>query len=374
MPPETTVWPIEPHTNGKHLVLRHYLDAWLPIMLRSNERILYVDAFAGPGEYQEWELGSPLIALTRFLNFSRFAGATGSMAFEFIEADFDRYMHLKSVLAREEYHLPPNATCNTYHGTFNDRMTKVLDQLDIQQQALEPALVMIDPFGVSDTPMSTVQRILQNPKAEIYFTFMYDTVNRFTAAPQYESVFTDLFGSDEWRAGRDIVDGDTKFSFFVDLYKSGLRAAGATQLLHFAIDKEDKQNYYVIIYATKSTKGSDEMKKAMWRAAPNGDYRFVGGNQNQIAFGEQIVDYDILQRQLADRFHGKGWIPMDELEDFVMSDATPFHSGHLRSRALAPMEEAGVIEVRRRAGSPGFATDGTKISFSGKTAREGRLF
>lgn len=53
MPPETTVWPIEPHTNGKHAVLRHYLNAWLPIMLRSNERVLYIDAFAGPGEYQE---------------------------------------------------------------------------------------------------------------------------------------------------------------------------------------------------------------------------------------------------------------------------------------------------------------------------------
>ena len=51
MPPEETVWAMEPHTKGKHEVLSHYLDAWLPIMLRSNEHILYIDAFAGPGEY-----------------------------------------------------------------------------------------------------------------------------------------------------------------------------------------------------------------------------------------------------------------------------------------------------------------------------------
>lgn len=374
MPPETTLWPLEPHTRGKHEVLRHYLDAWLPIMLRSNERVLYIDAFAGPGEYENGELGSPLIAISRFINHSRFSGATGSIAFEFIEADFDRYMHLQSVIAREEYRLPPNATRSAHHGTFNDTMTAVLDQLDIQQRALAPALVMIDPFGVSDTPMSTIQRILQNPKAEIYFTFMYDTVNRFASASQYDSTLTELFGSDRWKEGLGIEDEDDRFAFFVNLYKEGLRAAGATQLLHFAIGNEYKQNYYVIIYATKSTKGSDEMKKAMWRVAPNGDYRFVGGNQNQTAFGEGIVDYGELQRQLADKFHERGWVPMDEIEDFVMSDSTLFHSGQLRSRALVPMEDAGVIEVSRSTGSSGFPTDGTMVSFSGKTAREGRLF
>jgi len=30
--PSDTLWPMEPHTKGKHIVLRSYLDAWLPIM------------------------------------------------------------------------------------------------------------------------------------------------------------------------------------------------------------------------------------------------------------------------------------------------------------------------------------------------------
>ena len=374
MPPETTVWPIEPHTNGKHLVLRHYLNAWLPIMLRSNERVLYIDAFAGPGEYEGGELGSPLIAVNSFINHSRVSDAKGSIAFEFIEANIDRYRHLQSVMARQVTHLPSNATWEAHNGTFDDRMTKVLNQLDIQRQSLAPALVMIDPFGVSDTPMSTVQRILQNPKAEICLTFMYDTVKRFATASHYDDALTGLFGSEKWKEGVDIKDENGKFAFFVDLYKSGLKEAGAKQLLHFAIGREDRRNYYAIIYATKSTKGSDVMKKAMWKVAPNGDYRFIGGNLNQIAFGEGIVDYNQLQRQLVDRFHGKGWVHMAEIEDFVMSDATLFHSGHLKSKALTPMGKAHVIKVSRRAGNTGFATDGTKVSFSEKTANEARLF
>src|SRR5437868_3544213 len=61
--PDETLWPLEPHTLGKHLVLRAYLDAWLPIMARWNGRILFIDGFAGPGEYSTGEDGSPIIAL-----------------------------------------------------------------------------------------------------------------------------------------------------------------------------------------------------------------------------------------------------------------------------------------------------------------------
>lgn len=370
MPPEETVWALEPHTKGKHEVLSHYLDAWLPIMLHSNDRVRYIDAFAGPGLYQGGEVGSPLIAMERFITHSRTTGAKGSIAFDFIESEHDRYMHLKSVVTGRYPELPSNATWEAHPGTFHDTMTKILDQLDRQRRNLPPAFVMIDPFGVSDTPMDTVQRILKHPKAEVCFTLMYDTVNRFLTASQLNATLTDLFGTDEWKQGACIKDGNDRLTFFVDLYKSGLKKAGATQLLHFAIDKEGKRNYYVIIYATKSIKGSDVMKKAMWNVAPDGNFRFVGGNQNQVSFGEGIVDFNELQRQLVDRFHGKGWIPMEVVVDFVMSDATPFHSGHLIRKTLMPMEKSRLIEVRRPRGGSGFNTPGTKIHFSENHAND----
>ena len=65
MPPRSTLWALENHTRGKHLVLKNYLDAWLPIMRKHNGRVLFIDAFAGPGEYAEGEPGSPVIAYAR---------------------------------------------------------------------------------------------------------------------------------------------------------------------------------------------------------------------------------------------------------------------------------------------------------------------
>lgn len=63
--PKETVWRREDHTEGKHLVLGHYLEAWFPIlgMGDRNGRILFIDGFAGPGEYGGGEEGSPVVAM-----------------------------------------------------------------------------------------------------------------------------------------------------------------------------------------------------------------------------------------------------------------------------------------------------------------------
>ncbi|MHA1469795.1 MAG: three-Cys-motif partner protein TcmP, partial [Candidatus Asgardarchaeia archaeon] len=59
---------IEPHTQAKHEILKRYLQAWYPILSKFNGRILYIDGFAGPGEYSNGELGSPIIAINEAKN------------------------------------------------------------------------------------------------------------------------------------------------------------------------------------------------------------------------------------------------------------------------------------------------------------------
>ena len=58
-----TIWPLESHTEAKHVILRKYLDAWLPIVTRFSKRVLIIDGFAGPGIYSGGEDGSPIIAI-----------------------------------------------------------------------------------------------------------------------------------------------------------------------------------------------------------------------------------------------------------------------------------------------------------------------
>ena len=95
-----TIWSIEPHTEAKHAILRKYLDAWLPIITRWNGRVVYIDGFAGPGEYIGGEDGSPIIAIKAVLEHKLSIGAETRMLF--IEADKNRCEFLKQKIGRIE--------------------------------------------------------------------------------------------------------------------------------------------------------------------------------------------------------------------------------------------------------------------------------
>jgi three-Cys-motif partner protein len=93
-----TVWDLDPHTAKKHEILRRYFEAWLPIMSRYSSQVLYVDGFAGPGEYSNCEDGSPLQVLKSAIEHRYKSDA--ELACLFVEADSERHAHLNVVLER----------------------------------------------------------------------------------------------------------------------------------------------------------------------------------------------------------------------------------------------------------------------------------
>ena len=339
--PKTTVWAREPHTEGKHLVFEHYLNAWIPIMASRNPRVLIVDGFAGPGEYLGGHLGSPVVAMRALAEHSARRMITAEVVFLFIEERSDRADHLQGLVKQWKPELPETAKVHVWNGSFDSRMTDILDQLDEQQSRLAPALVMMDPFGIKGIPMEVVRRILGNDKCEVYVTFMWEAINRHMATSEFREHMTSLFGTDEWRQAITL-DGQERMQFLHGLYRLRLKAAGASHVVHFQL-AEGSRLKYSIFFGTGHTKGSDRMKEAIWKADPSGNYRFRSGDQEQMSFLEP--DYRPLQNALKECFEDAGWVSIEEIEEFVRSDATIYHAGQVRAEALKPMEREGRLEV-----------------------------
>lgn len=344
MPPSETLWDLEPHTLGKHRVLKHYLDAWFPILGTWAGRILFIDGFAGPGEYKGGEDGSPLIAL-RVLKDHRAKGSIkAEVVFGFVERDQDRADHLKRLVRRLKPELPKRCQVSVMQGRFDEKMTELLDAIDRQNKTLAPAFVMVDPFGVSDTPMEVIRRILRNPRSEAYISFMYEPVNRFKERPEFEPHLDRLFGCGAWRQAFRIQDPHRRKQFLFDLYAEQLRAAGAKHVVKFELYEGDRL-VYAIFFGTQNSKGADRMKQAIWKVAPFGDFAFHGTHSAQLTLDISNPDFGPLRSALQAEFKGKGWVPIRNIEEFVASDRTDYHSGQLRRGALVPLEEAGQIEV-----------------------------
>ena len=362
--PKTTLWSLEPHTLGKHLVLKGYLDAWFPIMGSSNKRILFLDGFAGPGEYETGEIGSPLIALNSFKQHRSRHLVTADVFFVFIEKDPARADHLKQLIDRLRPDLPANCEVEVECGLFDDTMTSTLDELDAQKVGLAPAFVMVDPFGVSGTPMAVLKRLLANSKCEVYVSFMYDFISRFRDTSEFEPHLDALFGCSDWREGIPMTDPVERKEFFYRLYEQQLRKAGANQVIRFEL-YEGPRLVYAIFFGTHSVLGADRMKQAIWKVAPFGDFTFRGTRSSQLGLELLQTNLHPLQVALRREFALKGWVSIEDVEYFVASDRTDYHSGQLKKGALAPMEAGRLIEVddttrKRRRTYP----EGTRLRFS----------
>lgn len=257
--PKETLWPLERHTLGKHLVLKSYLDAWLPIMGKWNERIVFIDGFAGPGKYKGGEDGSPLIALKALKYHAARASINAEVVFFFVEKDPVRAAYLEGLVQTESRMLPSSCRVRVVPGAFDNTLSQLLNMLDEQKRRLAPSFVMIDPFGVSDTPMEVVARILQNQKCEVYVSFMYEAINRFKRSYEFEGHLDRLFGAKDWREGIGIRDPRARKDFFYGLYKKQLRAAGANNVVHFELYEGDRL-VYAIFFGTQHWKGADLRK------------------------------------------------------------------------------------------------------------------
>lgn len=336
-----TLWELEPHTLGKHLVLRAYLNAWLPILSYANNRVLFIDGFAGPGEYTGGEEGSSQIAIRALVDHS--AKINAEVVYYFIEKEADRAKHLQNVVDNWKQKAPATTKLNVVTGSFDETMTGIFDYLDEKKSKLAPAFVMIDPFGVSGTPMSVVRRLLKNPQCEIYFSLMYEWLNRFKASAEFEPHLDELFGCRDWRDLIKIEDSEKRRAALYALYERQLRDAGAKQVIHFDIFDENRLKYS-IFFASQHEVGADRMKAAIWKVAPDGGFAFRGSRTPELALIAS-PDFEPLKEQLRAKFGDGQWHDISEVISFVKSDATDYHSGQLKQKTLKPMEEVGQVEA-----------------------------
>lgn len=354
---------MDDHTRGKHEVLREYLKAWFPIMARYNKRLVFVDGFAGPGEYEGGEPGSPVIAMETYrqaLGNAWFAKqfADGEMVFLFVEQDATRASRLNEVIAKASP-LPGKAPITVHTGDFETAMSKVLDKLPPGKR-LAPAFVMVDPFGVKDYPLDLLGRLLKGGKVELYISFMYEFISRFAGTPEFEKHLTELYGTDRWKEALKLT-GDAKRDFLFGLYADQLRSVGAKHVLRFDLYR-DGRNVYSLFFATQHHRGADVMKQAMWKVDPFGDFAFRG-RPGQLLLGVE-PDFTPLRQALLAKFKGVGWVAIEMIEEFVASDETDFHTGQYKKAVLVQLEKEGLIEVdpgsRKKART---YPDGTRLRF-----------
>lgn len=321
------MWPYEEQTKVKHLVLKEYLHVWAT-KLGSVNNIIYYDGFSGCGAYyndkeQELNIGSPIIAKQQFIRAKR----DSKSKFYFNEKNEDNIENLKKVFLKTN--TPTNNITYTI-GEFEDNIKEFLDNLE---KSPKPTFFMIDPFGIN-AHFSTIERIMNIPKTEVFFNFMYNFTRRFTGYQSTEENITNLFGTDNWLQFKDLKGNDKEIALR-DLYRQQLKKCAKYVYQYRMSFPNDRRTYYYLFHASNNRDGCSIMKDSFAKINL-GNVEFLGPDQpnpNQLALWDLTSEkIETLQTLIWNEFKGQTVLYKDIVDKYL--DTTTYLARHIKQAVI----------------------------------------
>jgi three-Cys-motif partner protein len=356
-----TTWAADPHTLAKHAILQRYLQAWFPILSRQastlarkygitpSREILFIDGFAGPGEYTNGKDGSPLIALRAAVDHA--VSFPLPIRMLFIEARQDRFEHLQKLLVP---HLVRARQSNNIRavdprpGDCDAVLNALLDDCERKGIAFGPALAFLDQFGYGAVSMDLISRILRFGQCEVFSYLDYKDMNRWICDPTKASAFARAYGGQEWQPAIGLPEHERR-KFLLDQYKAALKdpnRGSAAYVTSFSMFDKNSQPLYWLIFCTNNLRGLEEMKKAMWAVDKTGEFHFSDEDDpSQLRLFSETYDDSWLAEELTTRLAGKS-MSVFRIKEYVLTE-TPCYlfKTALKSIELGKQGQVSVIKA-----------------------------
>jgi three-Cys-motif partner protein len=331
--PTGTLWEIEPHTQVKHKILWGYLGAWFGIVGGSNPRVVYLDGFSGPGKYRGGEDGSPILAMKIALGHDK-KNHINEVTFIFVEENEARFKNLQNEIS--VFNCPSTFHVITTQNQFENTLSEILDGLDKKGELLAPTFAFIDPFGFKGAPYKLVERLLNNPKTEVFINIMADSINRFINHPniQIRQQIVDLFGTTQVLNILNI--GGNGIPQLCALYQSQLRKC-AQFVRYFEMRDENDRVIYFLFFATNNRLGHKKMKEVFWKVDNSSGCHFSDAtNPDQLVLFEEEPSNNLVEI-LPMKYAGQR-VTVNSIKQFI-EDETPYIVKHM-NQALRDLETA----------------------------------
>jgi three-Cys-motif partner protein len=339
-----------PHHRAKHGLLLQYMNVWLPKLGFTYDQVALVDGFASAGRYRGDQRGSPLIMLDAYV------GRKGDRShfknpphFVFIESRKGYAHHLKAEV--DAYPTLHGATVDVIHGTYEKNFPEVVEHLATAYRQPVPTFALVDPRGYRDSPFSHIalfkRRMPQSTEAMVYVPASF--MARFLATGKTDAALMKLYGGPTWEQAKEEgkLSRQRAGARLAELFGDQLRKY-FDWVTNFNVDPEHRNDYY-LLFGTGHSDGLREMKRAMWHVDTHAGTGFKQAKtrpgQDQLFSDEAVApppDTTVLLRLLREEF-GTRVFSIEEAEDFTLTRTRYLDRPHLRSWALKPAEQEGIL-------------------------------
>jgi len=328
----------------------------------AENRIGYVDLFAGPGRYKNGADSTPLRVLSKALEKPEFAARLVTI---FNDKDEE---HVRSLeVAIQE--IPGIEKLKHKPQIWN---AEVGDSIARQFESINtiPILAFIDPWGYKGLTLRLVNAFLKDWGCDCIFFFNYSRINAGLSNPVVHQHMCALFGDERAAALRDELEGmspDEREATIVNELGKALKEFGHPYVLPFCFkDETGRRTKHHLVLVTKHFKGYEVMKEIMAKSSsesnqgvPSFTYLPPTAQRQRLLF-ELSRPLDELRGALLAHFAGRS-LTMREIYEEHSVDR-PFLARSYKA-VLWKLHEDEVIAVNRAPMHRNTFADSIRVTF-----------
>ncbi|MCL2420597.1 MAG: three-Cys-motif partner protein TcmP [Defluviitaleaceae bacterium] len=361
----------------KSRIVSKYFREWAGVMLgtikkyeRQEQKLAYIDLFAGPGRYNDQSKSTPILVLETILANPELSNRMVTL---FNDKDSINVENLKTAVAQL-----PNIEKLQYSPVFlNEEVGDEIAQWFGQQSSV-PTFFFVDPWGYKGLSHNLVSAIIKDWGCDCVFFFNYNRINMGVNNPTIEPHMLSLFGQDQLQKIRERVTRarpEKRESIIMQALCYAFKENGRKFVLPFRFkNAAGSRTSHHLIFISKSFRGYDIMKRIMAEESTDNSDGVASFEYNPQDLGyKQGSLFDMLSRpldelqgMLIEQYNGQTIDFLQLYEDHSVD--TPFIKKNYKD-VLRFMYDAGIITaVSTKTNKPpsrGFA-DEMRITFGGK--------
>jgi three-Cys-motif partner protein len=250
----------------KAAIVSKYFWSWAKIIIsvnkrRGEDRIAYIDLFAGPGRYKDGTKSTPLLILEKAIQ-DPDPDMRRMLVTHFNDYDAENVRSLESAINS----LPGIETLKYKPVVHNETVGEEIVK-DFERTRLVPTLFFVDPWGYKGLSLRLVNSVLGNWGSDCIVFFNYNRINMGLSNEAVKLHMDALFGEDRAEALRprlDAIRPQERELAIVEEIGQALKGMGGKYVLPFRFrDERGSRTSHHLIFVSKHPLGYGIMKDIM---------------------------------------------------------------------------------------------------------------
>lgn len=337
----------------KHKILESYLRPWAVILGSANQRLAYIDCFAGGGTYtdenEQLLLGSPLVAIRSAKEYVRKSPGS-KLLLGFIEKNSRKASVLRDTLAKEP-NIPRSIQYFILEEDAQDAIERLVTKVkESSGRRLVPTFFFVDPYG-HPISIPVMRNLLELPQTEIFVNLMWFRLNMDLNNPKAKARIDRLFGHSQWQQQNFMsLKGRAREHDFIEYFVKEIGASYNLRfLVHFSPEDRvkggSKRTKFYLVHFSNHPKAALLMKHIMWNFSDEAEeLEFSGrGEERQLKLFGSEPDLEQLRGDLLNRYAGTE-LAFERIQ--IETFDWPFVERDYRE-TIKQLEKEGLVVIKR---------------------------